>query len=81
MKEKLKKLGYRVMICENIMVGTKHFNEFYLDITLTNGIITDYEVMGSSFVRNQSDIDNLQIAYNMLKSDLKELENDKERIR
>ena len=81
MKEKLKKLGYRVMICENILVGTKHFNEFYLDITLTNGIITDYEVMGSSFVRNQSDIDNLQIAYNMLKSDLKELENDKERIR
>ena len=73
MIEKLKKLGYRVMICENIMVGTKHFNEFYLDITLTNGIITDYEVMGSSFVRNQSDIDNLQIAYNMLKSDLKEL--------
>ena len=73
MKEKLKKLGYRVMICENIMVGTKHFNEFYLDITLTNEIITDYEVMGSSFIRNQSDIDNLQIAYNMLKSDLKEL--------
>lgn len=76
MKEKLKKLGYRVMICENIMVGTKHFNEFYLDITFTNGIITDYEVMGSAFVRNQSDIDNLQIAYNMLKSDLKELENE-----
>lgn len=73
MKEKLKELGYRVMICENIMVGTKHFNEFYLDITLTNGIITDYEVMGSSFIRNQSDIDNLQIAYNVLKSDLKEL--------
>ena len=76
MKEKLKKLGYRVMICENIMVGTKRFNDFYLDITLTNGIITDYEVMGSSFVRSQSDIDNIQIAYNMLKSDLKELENE-----
>ena len=73
MKEKLKKLGYRVMICENIMVGTKHLNDFYLDITLTNGVITDYEVMGSAFVRNQSDIDNLQIAYNTLKSDLKEL--------
>ena len=73
MKEKLKALGYRVSICENIMVATKHFNEFYLDITLTNGIITDYEVMGSSFVRSQSDIDNLQIAYNTLKSDLKEL--------
>ena len=81
MKEKLKASGYRIITCENIMVGTKHFNEFYLDITLTNGIITDYEVMGSSFIRNQSDIDNLQIAYNMLKSDLKELENDKERIR
>ena len=76
MKEKLKKLGYRVMTCENIMVGTKHLNDFYLDITLTNGVITDYEVMGSSFIRNQSDIDNLQIAYNMLKSDLKELENE-----
>lgn len=73
MIEKLKKLGYRIMTCENIMVGTKHFNEFYLDITLTNGIITDYEVMGSSFTRSQSDIDNLQIAYNVLKSDLKEL--------
>ena len=73
MKEKLKKLGYRIMTCENIMVGTKHLNEFYLDITLTNGVITDYEVMGSAFVRNQSDIDNLQIAYNTLKSDLKEL--------
>ena len=73
MIEKLKALGYRVMTCENIMVGTKHFNDFYLDITLTNGIITDYEVMGSSFIRNQSDIDNLQIAYNTLKSDLKEL--------
>ena len=76
MKEKLKELGYRVMICENIMVGTKHFNDFYLDITLTNGIITDYEVMGSAFVREQSDIDNLQIAYNMLKSDLRELLNE-----
>ena len=74
LKEKLKALGYRIMTCENIVVGTKHFNEFYLDITLTNGIITDYEVMGSSFVRSQSDIDNLQIAYNTLKSDLKELE-------
>ena len=73
MIEKLKKLGYRIMTCENIMVGTKHLNEFYLDITLTNGIITDYEVMGSSFVRSQNDIDNLQIAYNTLKSDLKEL--------
>ena len=73
MIEKLKALGYRVMTCENIMVGTKNFNEFYLDITLTNGIITDYEIMGSAFVRSQSDIDNLQIAYNMLKSDLKEL--------
>ena len=76
MIEKLKALGYRIMTCENIMVGTKHLNEFYLDITLTNGIITDYEVMGSSFIRNQSDIDNLQIAYNVLKSDLKELENE-----
>ena len=76
MIEKLKALGYRIMTCENIMVGTKHLNEFYLDITLTNGIITDYEVMGSAFVRNQSDIDNLQIAYNVLKSDLKELENE-----
>ena len=73
MIEKLKALGYRIMTCENIMVGTKHLNDFYLDITLTNGIITDYEVMGSSFVRSQSDIDNLQIAYNVLKSDLKEL--------
>lgn len=73
MIEKLKELGYRVMTCENIMVGTKHLNDFYLDITLTNGVITDYEVMGSSFIRNQSDIDNLQIAYNTLKSDLKEL--------
>ena len=73
LKEKLKALGYRIMTCENIMVATKHFNDFYLDITLTNGIITDYEVMGSSFVRSQSDIDNLQIAYNTLKSDLKEL--------
>lgn len=76
MIEKLKVLGYRIMTCENIIVGTKHFNEFYLDITLTNGVITDYEVMGSAFVRNQSDIDNLQIAYNTLKSDLKELENE-----
>ena len=73
LKEKLKELGYRVMTCENIVVGCKHLNEFYLDITLTNGVITDYEVMGSSFVRSQSDIDNLQIAYNTLKSDLKEL--------
>ena len=73
MKDKLKALGYRIMICENIMVGTKHLNDFYLDITLTNGVITDYEVMGSAFVRNQSDIDNLQIAYNTLKRDLKEL--------
>ena len=76
MIEKLKALGYRIMTCENIMVGTKHLNEFYLDITLTNGVITDYEVMGSAFVRSQNDIDNLQIAYNTLKSDLKELGNE-----
>lgn len=80
MIEKLKALGYRIMTCENIMVGTKHFNEFYLDITLTNGIITDYEVMGSSFVRNQSDIDNIQTAYNILQNDLKELENEYKNI-
>ena len=76
MIEKLKALGYRVMTCEDIVVGCKHLNDICLDITLTNGIITDYEVMGSSFIRNQSDIDNLQIAYNVLKSDLKELNND-----
>ena len=73
MKEKLRALGYRIMTCENIMVATKHFNDFYLDITLTNGIITDYEVMGSSIVKSQSDIDKLQSANNVLKSDLKEL--------
>ena len=74
MKEKLKKLGYRISTCENSMTGCKDLNGLWIDIFIYDGKIKDYAVIGSSTVRNQSDIDNLQIAYNMLKSDLKELE-------
>lgn len=73
MIEKLKKLGYRVSICENSMTGCKDLNNLWIDIFIYDGKIKDYAVIGSSFVRSQSDIDNLQIAYNVLKSDLKEL--------
>lgn len=73
MKEKLKKLGYRISTCENSMTGCKDLNNLWIDIFIYDGKIKDYAVIGSSTVRNQSDIDNLQIAYNVLKSDLKEL--------
>ena len=73
MIEKLKKLGYRVSICENSMTGCKDLNGLWIDIFIYDGKIKDYAVIGCSTVRNQNDIDNLQIAYNMLKSDLKEL--------
>ena len=76
MIEKLKKLGYRVSICENSMTGCKDLNGLWIDIFIYDGKIKDYAVIGCSTVRNQSDIDNLQIAYNVLKSDLKELENE-----
>ena len=73
MIEKLKKLGYRISICENSMTGCKDLNDLWIDIFIYDGKIKDYAVIGSSTVRSQSDIDNLQIAYNTLKSDLKEL--------
>ena len=76
MKEKLKALGYRVSTCENSMTGCKDLNDLWIDIFIYDGKIKDYAVIGCSPVRSQSDIDNLQIAYNMLKSDLKELENE-----
>ena len=73
MKEKLKALGYRVSTCENSMTGCKDLNDLWIDIFIYDGKIKDYAVIGRSPVRSQSDIHNLQIAYNMLKSDLKEL--------
>ena len=73
MKEKLKKLGYRISICENSMTGCRDLNDLWIDIFIYDGKIKDYAVIGSSTVRSQSDINNLQIAYDMLKSDLREL--------
>lgn len=76
MIEKLKKLGYRISICGNSMTGCKDLNGLWIDIFIYDGKIKDYVVIGCFNVRNQSDIDNIQTAYNALKSDLKELENE-----
>lgn len=76
MIEKLKKLGYRISICEKSMTGCKDLNGLWIDIFFYDGKIKDYVVVGCLNVRNQSDIDNIQTVYNALKSDLKELENE-----
>ena len=76
MEEKLRQLGYSILTCGNIVMGEKHLHDynFYIEIVLINGKLYDY-YMPDLVVRNQSDIDRIQTAYNVLQSDLKELEN------
>lgn len=81
-EDKLIKLGYTISTCENhrIRIGSKLLNNAYIHIIIIDGKIDDYDVRGNLFIREQSDIDNIQTAYNILQSDLKELENEYKRI-
>lgn len=74
LEEKLRKLGYSILTCGNFVMGDKHLHDhnLYLSIILMNGRLYDY-YMADLVVSNQSDIDNIQTAYNILQSDLKEL--------
>ena len=80
-EEKLEKLGYWIFTGENnVMIGCKCLNAVYIHMTIRDGKLYDFDVRGNLFIKHQSDIDNLQIAYNVLKSDLKELENEYKNI-
>lgn len=81
LEEKLSKLGYSIMYGGDFIMGNKRLHDynFRLSITVVNERVDDY-YMADLVVRNQSDIDNIQTAYNILQSDLKELENEYKRI-
>ena len=73
-EEKLEELGYTIATYANLKVAYKLVNNAYIHIAITmNGKIDDYNVRGNLFIKEQSDIDNIQTAYNILQSDLKEL--------
>ena len=81
MEEKLRQLGYRISSLDNIVMGEKwlHDYDFCITIILDDGKLYDYH-MTNLVVRKQSDIDNIQTAYSVLQSDLKELENEYKNI-
>ena len=81
-EEKLEELGYLIFtICEdNVMIGCKCLNTVDIHIIIRDYKIVDYNIKVDLFIRHQSDIDNIQPAYSVLQSDLKELENDYKRI-
>ena len=79
-EEKLKKLGYTISNCNTVKIGCKWFNNAYIEIIIRDGKIDDYDVRGNLFIKEQSDIDNIQTAYNVLQSDLKELKNEYKNI-
>ena len=80
-EEKLEELGYRILFCGDFVMCAKrlHNYNFLLTIILINERVDDY-YMTDLVVTNQSDIDNIQTAYNILQSDLKELENEYKNI-
>ena len=81
MEEKLRQLGYRISSLGNTVMGEKwlHDYDFCITIILDNGKLYDYH-MTNLVVRKQSDIDNIQTAYSVLQSDLRELENEYKNI-
>ena len=81
LEEKLKELGYTIATYANLKIACKLINNAYIHIAITmNGKIDDYNVRGNLFIKHQSDIDNIQTAYNILQNDLKELENEYKNI-
>lgn len=80
-EEKLEELGYLIFTGENnVNIGCKYLNNTYIHMTIKNGKLYDFDVRGNLFIKHQSDIDNIQTAYNVLKSDLKELKNEYKNI-
>ena len=76
LEEKLEELGYIMSTCENLRIACKLLNNAYIHIIIKDGKLYNYDVRGNLFIKYQSDIDNIQTAYNVLKSDLKELKNE-----
>ena len=81
LEEKLSKLGYNILYCGDFLMCDKRLHDynFLLTIILINERVDDY-YMTDLVVRNRSDIDNIQTAYNILQNDVKELENEYKRI-
>lgn len=76
--KKLEELGYE---CDNPFF---RFCKYYYDINILVGIhldstgeeIHDYGIVPEDCLYRQNSIDNMQIAFNRLQRDIKELEND-----
>lgn len=74
-EEKLEKLGYkREYTFEKTEMGfIKEIRDFWVWIIMNYGKITGGSVACCESIKKQEQIDNLQIAFNILQADLKEL--------
>ena len=73
LKEKLKQKGYQPFDDKEI-VWVKRYNEqFTLRIIIVENKLYEALVEQNWFIRQQNEIDNLQIAFNNLKRDIKEI--------
>lgn len=73
-KEFLESRGYECVIEEGSLFYDKEFNKALVSIHLTSTPITTYfEVYSHTIIRNQKDIDALQIAFNNGKRDFEEM--------
>lgn len=74
---KLKKLGYRQYQDRKELFVKDIYEFYYIKINLTydlKEIALKYVEYAFSGISNQDEIDNLQIAFNVMNSDLKEIE-------
>lgn len=73
LEEKLESLGYE---CEDSLFCKKFSDSCELAIECEDSKIKRSAVCVAVAIESQKQLDDLQIAFNVLKSDLKELEND-----
>ena len=74
-EEKLEELGYRYIYSINCF-GKKHsrFISIFIELNKDKSKVNDYDVEYTTYrFKKQDQIDNLQQAFNILQSDLKEL--------
>lgn len=74
-KYKLHKLGYALFEEESKLIAIKMCGEITLFIIIRNNSIVNYYLTNYIPISTQKDIDRLQIAYNILQSDIKEIRN------
>lgn len=76
-KYKLQKLGYAIFEENERLNALKVYKNINAIIVIKNNKIIRHYITYYVPIESQEDIDNLQIAFNRLQSDIKELENGK----